>query len=55
MKQHLTLIKILVIASIAALAAAATVTPMPEAPSNWGTPSQQLVRSAISQAWCCYS
>ena len=36
MKQHLTLIRVLVIASVAVLAAAATVTPMPEAPSNWG-------------------
>ena len=36
MKQHLTLIRILVVTSIAVLAAAATVTPMPEAPSNWG-------------------
>lgn len=36
MKQHLTLIRILVVASIAVLAAAATVTPLPEAPSNWG-------------------
>lgn len=36
MKHNLTLIRILVIASIAVLAAAATVTPMPEAPSNWG-------------------
>jgi hypothetical protein len=36
MKQHLTLIRILVVASIAVLAAAATVTPMPDAPSNWG-------------------
>ena len=36
MKQHLTLIRILVVASIAILAAAATVTPLPEAPSNWG-------------------
>lgn len=36
MKQHLTLIRILVVASVAVLAAAATVTPLPEAPSNWG-------------------
>lgn len=36
MKQHLTLIRVLVIASAAVLAAAATVTPMPEAPPNWG-------------------
>ena len=36
MKQHLTLIRILVVASIAVLAVAATVTPMPEAPSTWG-------------------
>ena len=36
MKHNLTLIRILVIASIAVLAAAATVTPMPAAPSNWG-------------------
>ena len=35
-KHNLTLIRILVVASIAVLAAAATVTPMPEAPSNWG-------------------
>ena len=36
MKQHLTLIRILVVASIAVLAVAATVTPMPEASSTWG-------------------
>ena len=36
LKQQLTLIRILVVASIAVLAAAATVTPMPEAPLTWG-------------------
>ncbi len=36
MKQNLTLVRILVVASVAVLTAAATVTPMPEAPSNWG-------------------
>ena len=36
MKEHLTLIRILVVGSIAMLAAAAVVTPLPGEPSNWG-------------------
>lgn len=36
MEKHLTLIRILVLGSIAILAAAAVVTPPPEESSNWG-------------------
>jgi len=36
MKEHLKLIRILVVGSIAMLAAAAVVTPLPTEPSNWG-------------------
>ena len=36
MKEHLTLIRILVLGSVAILALAAVITPLPEAPSNWG-------------------
>jgi hypothetical protein len=35
-EKHLTLIRILVLGSIAILAAAAVVTPPPEEPPNWG-------------------
>ena len=34
--QHISLIRILVLASVASLGAAAFVTPMPEAPPTWG-------------------
>lgn len=36
MKQHLTLIRVLVLASFGTLAVAAMVTPLPQAPLNWG-------------------